>query len=170
MILDPISLNNFLLITSAWGGAFLVALWVSLVVWTFRDIRSRKSDPLLRFLAVLVVTILFIPGILIYLIIRPQSTLEEEYQRALEEEALLRGIEEIHHCPGCNIRTKDDWMVCPNCHTKLQKTCHHCGKLMELHWNLCPNCGTPAPGMHKEGISMDEALRPVPSNSIEQEE
>ena len=29
---------------------------------------------------------------------------------------------------------------------------------MELPWNICPYCGTPAPGMRKEGISMDEAL------------
>ena len=33
---------------------------------------------------------------------------------------------------------------------------------MELQWNICPHCATPAPGMKKEGLSMDEALRPTP--------
>jgi RNA polymerase subunit RPABC4/transcription elongation factor Spt4 len=53
-------------------------------------------------------------------------------------------------------------MVCPDCHTRLMKTCHHCSKLMELQWNICPHCATPAPGMKKEGLTMDEALRPSP--------
>jgi RNA polymerase subunit RPABC4/transcription elongation factor Spt4 len=57
---------------------------------------------------------------------------------------------------------KENWVVCPNCHTKLKKTCHQCNKLMELPWNLCPYCGTPAPGMRRENLTMDEALRPVP--------
>ena len=30
---------------------------------------------------------------------------------------------------------------------------------MELAWNLCPYCGTPAPGMRRENMSMDDALR-----------
>ena len=30
---------------------------------------------------------------------------------------------------------------------------------MELPWNICPYCGTPAPGMRKEGTTMDEVVR-----------
>jgi hypothetical protein len=41
---------------------------------------------------------------------------------------------------------------------------------MELPWNLCPHCGTPAPGMHKENLTMDEALRPFPVDSNQGEE
>jgi len=162
MNLDPSVLSNILLILTAWGGAFLAALWLSLVFWTFRDIRNRARDPLARILAVLVVAVLFLPGIVIYLILRPGRTLEEDYQHTLEEEALLQAIEDSSLCPGCGRRVKENWVVCPNCHTKLKKTCHQCGKLMELPWNLCPYCGTPAPGMRRENLTMDEALRPVP--------
>ncbi|MCJ7701110.1 MAG: hypothetical protein MUO62_05970, partial [Anaerolineales bacterium] len=88
MTFDTSFLSNFMLILTAWGGAFLAALWLSLIVWTYRDIRSRARDPLGRILAVLVVAVLFLPGILIYLILRPQRTLEDEYQNTLEEEAL----------------------------------------------------------------------------------
>lgn len=66
MKFDPSSLNNFLLILAAWGGAFLAALWLSLLVWTYRDIRSRAKDPLVRILSVLVVAVLFLPGIVVY--------------------------------------------------------------------------------------------------------
>ena len=162
MQLDPFSLNNYVLILAAWGAAFLAALWLSLIIWTNRDIRSRARDPFIRILAVLVVAVLFIPGIVVYLILRPAQTLDEEYQHTLEEEALLQTVEDSLLCPGCGRRVKENWIVCPNCHTKLKKNCHQCGKLIELPWNLCPYCGTPAPGMRREGLTLDEALRSIP--------
>jgi RNA polymerase subunit RPABC4/transcription elongation factor Spt4 len=159
MSFDPTFLSNLLLILTGFGGAFIAALWIALVIWTYRDIRSRARDPLVQILSTLLVAVLNLPGILVYLILRPQRTLEEEYQRTLEE-ALLQALEDLPLCPGCERRVKDDWQVCPNCHTKLKKTCNECGKLMELSWNLCPYCGTPAPGMRREtAVSMEEALR-----------
>lgn len=159
MTLDPTQFSNILLIVTAWSGAFLIALWLSLVIWTLRDIQARARDPLARILAVLTVAILSIPGLVVYLIIRPSRTLEEEYQQSLEEEALLQSIEDVPVCPGCGRRIQGDWIICPGCHTKLKKNCHECGKLMELPWNLCPFCGTPVPGMRRDGISLDEALQ-----------
>jgi RNA polymerase subunit RPABC4/transcription elongation factor Spt4 len=161
MNFDPTALSNIFLILTAWAAAFLAALWLSLIFWTFRDIKARTRDPLVRILAVLVVAVLFLPGIVVYLILRPRLTMEEDYQHSLEEEALLQSIEESPVCPGCGRRIKENWLVCPNCHTKLRKGCHHCGKLMELPWNLCPFCGTPAPGMRRENLTLDEALRPM---------
>jgi RNA polymerase subunit RPABC4/transcription elongation factor Spt4 len=171
MNIDPPNASSLLLILAAWGAAFLAALWLSLIIWVYRDIRSRARDPLIRFLAVIVVVLLFLPGIVIYLILRPPQTLEDEYQQVLEEEALLQTIEDSPTCPGCGRRIKEAWMVCPNCHTKLKKVCHECGKLMDLPWNLCPFCGTPAPGMRRENITLDEALQPVPySETLEPQE
>ncbi len=159
MPIDPAFLSNLILVLTAFGGAFLAALWIALIIWTYRDIRSRSRDPLVQILSALLVAVLNLPGVLVYLILRPARTLEEEYQHTLEEESLLQALEDLPLCPGCERRVKDDWQVCPNCHTKLKKSCHHCGKLMELPWNVCPHCGTPVPGMRQEGISMDDALR-----------
>jgi hypothetical protein len=162
MVLNPSILSNGLVILTVWGGAFLAALWLSLIIWAFRDIRGRTRDRLARILAVLVVAIFFLPGLLVYLILRPSHTLEEEYEQTLEEEALLQAIEDSPLCPGCGRRIKDPWLICPNCQTKLKKPCHQCGKLMELPWNICPFCGTPAPGMRRENLSLDDALRTLP--------
>lgn len=159
MTFDPVFLSSLTLILTAFAAAFLVALWVSLVLWTYRDIRARTRDPLIQTLAALLVAVLNLPGVLVYLILRPPRTLEEEYQRTLEEEALLQALEDLPLCPGCERRVKEDWQVCPNCHTKLKKTCHNCSKFMELSWNICPFCGTPAPGMRVEATSLTDALR-----------
>jgi RNA polymerase subunit RPABC4/transcription elongation factor Spt4 len=170
MTVDPRTLSNIIMLLAAWGAAFLVALWVSLIFWTYRDIRIRSRDRLIRILSIIIVAILFLPGIVIYLILRPAHTVEEEYQRTLEEEALLQSIEEIPVCPGCGRKIQDTWMVCPNCHTRLKKTCHNCRKLMELSWNLCPYCGTPAPGKRREKMTMDDVTRPTPVDAGESQE
>ena len=141
---------------SAAFGAFLVALWLSLVFWTWRDIRARSQDRFLRVLAPLLVLLLSLPGVIVYLILRPRLTLEEEYERALEEEALLSGIEGAPACPGCSRQTQKDWMVCTHCHTRLRKSCARCGRLLDLPWNLCPYCGTPAQPVRAE-VSTEEA-------------
>ncbi len=169
MSFNPSSLSNFLLIAAALGGAFLAALWLSLLVWTYRDVRNRVKDPLVRILAVLVVALLFLPGIVVYLILRPPQTLEDEYQQMLEEEALLQAIEERTACPGCGRHTQEDWIVCPNCYTKLMKTCHSCGKLMKLPWSLCPFCGTPEPGKRIEDLTVSEATRGVEIPEVEED-
>jgi RNA polymerase subunit RPABC4/transcription elongation factor Spt4 len=152
MTLDPEIISNLVLVLTGFGGAFLAALWLSLVIWTYRDIKSRARDGLVYILATLMVALLSLPGIVIYLVLRPQFTLEEEYQRSLEEEALLQSVENQALCPGCERRILDDWQVCPNCHTRLRKPCNHCGKLMDLPWNVCPFCGTPELGLRTEGI------------------
>jgi len=159
MSTDSGFMSNLALILTGFGGAFLAALWVSLVVWTYRDIRTRARDPLVQILSALLVAALSIPGALVYLILRPPRTLEEEYQHTLEEETLLQALEDQSLCPGCERRVREDWQVCPHCQTRLKKPCHSCGRLMELPWNICPYCGTAAPGARKESISMDDALR-----------
>ncbi len=157
MIFDPAYLSGFFRVLAAFAGAFVIALWVALVVWTYRDIHARHRDRLVQILAAVLVALLNLPGVLVYLILRPARTLEEEYQRTLEEEALLQTIEDQAVCPGCERRIREDWQVCPNCQTKLKKPCHHCGRLMELPWNICPYCGTPIPGLRKENAPEEEA-------------
>ncbi len=144
MPFDPSSISGYFQYFLGFAAAFVAALWLSLIFWTFRDIRTRSRDSFARVLAILLVAMLFLPGVVIYLIIRPGRTMEEEYQRTLEEEALLKSIEEINTCPGCGRHTREDWVVCPTCQTKLKKTCPSCRKLLELPWNICPYCGVPS--------------------------
>jgi RNA polymerase subunit RPABC4/transcription elongation factor Spt4 len=141
------SLTDFILVLAAFFGAFLSALWLSMVIWTFRDMRARSRDVFAQLLAALVVAVLTLPGLIVYLILRPPRTLAEIYEQSLEEEALLQEIEEKRVCPGCGRQAQENWRVCPNCYTKLKKACAQCGELMDLPWNLCPYCATPVEGM-----------------------
>ncbi len=121
-------------------GGFFTALWISLVIWTFRDMRSRSRDIFAQLLATLLVLIFNLPGLLIYMILRPQEKLAETYERALEEEALLQDIEERAQCPSCKRRIEQDYLVCPSCYTRLKKPCVNCGRILRLKWKVCPYC------------------------------
>ncbi len=125
----------------AFLGAYFFALLFSLVVWTFRDIRSRTHDVIAQFLATLLVLVFNLPGLVLYVILRPKETLAQAYERSLEEEYLLQDIDEQHLCPGCKRKIQDDYMLCPNCHTELKHPCTACGRLLDLPWEVCPYCG-----------------------------
>lgn len=136
-------LISILLAFLAITGATLVALWMALVIWTFRDMRARSRDIFAQILASLLVAALNLPGLIIYIMLRPKETLAEAYERSLEEEALLQGIEEVDHCPGCGHRVRGDFLVCPICNTKLKKSCRSCTRAIDMHWTVCPYCATP---------------------------
>ena len=166
----------YVTIFAAVFGALLAAVWLSLIIWTFRDMRSRSRDPFAQLFAAVVVAVLPVAGILIYLILRPPETLVEAYERALEEEALLQEIEERPHCPGCSRTIEADWILCPHCHTRVHKKCPDCDRLMELQWNLCPYCGNhhvdlyhvqPPQTVYEEPDRVEEEFEPLPIDEIE---
>jgi len=138
-----VTTQTWLYAATVFLGAFIAALWLSLVIWTARDIRSRTPDRRAQVLAVLVVALLNLPGLLIYLLLRPPLTLDEAYQATLEEEALLQGLAERARCPGCSRAVSSDWHVCPSCATRLRKPCGKCGKALDLTWKVCPYCASP---------------------------
>lgn len=153
--------TNVLLIAAVWGGVVIAAFWLALVIWAYRDMRARSRDSLAQILVAVVVLVLNIPGLLIFLLLRPRETLSEAYERSLEEEALLQEIEEKPTCPGCGQRVHDDWQACPNCHTRLKKPCIHCGHLLELSWNLCPYCAGSQMGYSSDQPIVSRHVRPA---------
>jgi RNA polymerase subunit RPABC4/transcription elongation factor Spt4 len=131
---------NVLQILIAAGAAYFVGLTFALVIWTFRDIQSRSQDLVVQILATLWVAVMNVPGLLIYLVVRPKDTLVESYERSLEEESLLQDIENRLACPNCRQRVQADYLLCPNCLTQLKRNCDHCGKVLQLRWTVCPFC------------------------------
>jgi len=125
-------------------GGLLAAFWVGLIIWTWRDIRSRSADIFAAILATLLVAVFSVIGLLIYLLVRPKHTLAEQYDRALEEEILLRELEQAPTCFNCGRPVQPDWQFCPYCETELKHPCSQCGYLLEPEWKRCPQCGAPA--------------------------
>lgn len=128
------------------GAFWALLLWLSIIVWVYRDVRERTRDLALQVLAVFMVLMFFpgfnIPGLVLYLMLRPRDTLEEAYVRSLEEEALLKELGEESACPSCRRFVRDDYLVCPYCQTQLKERCLRCERLLSFSWVACPYCGT----------------------------
>ncbi len=137
--------NNLVVGAAVYLGMVVVAFWLAMIVWAYRDMRARSRDSLAQILVAVLVAVLNLPGLLIYLFLRPRETLSEAYERSLEEEALLQEIEEKPVCPGCRQRVHSEWQACPSCHTRLKKPCVRCGRMLDLSWDLCPHCATGQP-------------------------
>lgn len=126
-------------------AVYFVILWLAAAYWAFRDMQLRSENPVLPYLAaaliVLFTPVLFLFGIIVYRIVRPQEKIGEVYERNLAEEALLAEVESIKTCPGCRRRINDEWIICPSCRTRLNRVCANCGRLVGLDWSLCAWCG-----------------------------
>jgi hypothetical protein len=124
---------------------YAVLLWLGTAYWAFRDMQARTENPILPYFAAALIIfftpLLFLFAVVLYLIIRPRETLAEVYERSLAEESLLAEVEKNELCPVCRDRVQPDWLVCPNCRTRLHRVCPSCNRLADPGWPLCAYCG-----------------------------
>jgi RNA polymerase subunit RPABC4/transcription elongation factor Spt4 len=126
-------------------GIYLVILWLASAYWAFRDMQQRSDNAILPYLAaagiILFTPLFFVLAVWVYKIVRPHEKIGEVWERNLAEEALLAEVEAIHHCPTCERRIDDEWIICPTCRTRLNRVCPNCSRLVGLDWSLCAWCG-----------------------------
>ena len=123
--------------------AYALVLWLSAVVWVYRDIRNRTTDQGSQLIAVILVAVFNVPGLVIYLVIRPQTTLADAYERSLEAEAILHELQlTANACQSCRRPIDDDFNVCPYCRVVLREPCRTCGKAVRTSWAACPYCAS----------------------------
>ena len=148
----------------ALAGGYLIVLWFALVVWTYRDIGSRSQSVVTQIFATLLSLLFFVPGALLYMLMRPRATLDEAFQRSLEEEYLLQDIEETSLCSSCQRQVSDDYILCPHCQASLKQPCTSCNQLIKIGWPICPYCGS---DQSEQAISIRERVEPPAERYLE---
>ena len=146
-------------------AAYLVALWIASIWWTFRDIRARTTDIFLQIAATLLVAVFSFACLLIYFILRPPKTLADLYEESLEEEAFLQGIHVQTACPICKQRTEPEFVFCPWCQTRLKRLCMQCERPLMLRWRMCPYCGLPTRPTAAD-LEQSAAATPAPTEPL----
>jgi len=136
---------------------FLLALWLSLIVWTYTDARRRIEDPMLVFCATAASVFPFI-GTVFYMILRPPEYLDDVRERELEIRAMERRLGADRVCPLCRNPAEPAFLSCPHCGTKLKDACRRCKAPLDPAWRLCPYCET-------EVVALPPPAPPVPSSS-----
>jgi hypothetical protein len=124
---------------------YLVILWIATAYWAFRDMQQRSDNAILPYMVaagiILSTPFLFVFAYWLYKIVRPHEKIGEVWERNLAEEALLNEVESIKHCPTCERRIDEEWIICPGCRTRLNRVCPNCSRLVGLDWSLCAWCG-----------------------------
>lgn len=135
------TLARLLQIAIAFLLAFSAALWFALIVWTYRDITTRTRSTVAQIASTLLAVVLFVPGVVVYLLLRPRETLREQQDRAVEDEVLFRELDTGQQCAGCGGALRDDFVFCPRCGAQARDACQSCRRLIEISWAVCPFCG-----------------------------
>ncbi|MEX0749199.1 MAG: zinc ribbon domain-containing protein [Dehalococcoidia bacterium] len=140
--------QNALILVAVLFALYILVMWAAAVVWTYRDIRARTNEPFEQASSVLLVAIFNIPGLLLHVLMRPKTTIEDQMDRRLEAEAMFQDIQERPACPQCAARIQPDFILCPQCRAQLRTPCADCSQPLAVDWVMCPYCTadrTPAP-------------------------
>ncbi len=125
------------------AAGYVVVLWVATAFFVWRDARHRSESLLFQLFALILGFIPPFLGALVYMVIRPPRTLDEERALALEEQT-LREIDNdaiaLRPCPSCGRDIEVDFIVCPYCRTHFARRCHACDRVLRLGWAVCPYC------------------------------
>lgn len=123
--------------------AYVGVLWLALAFSVIRDARRRSMS---RVLLAVAIVLAFIPpflGALVYFVLRPPQTLDEE--RALELELYdpaVDGASPNRACPHCGREIERAFIICPYCRTQFARRCGNCDHALRLGWSICPYCAT----------------------------
>ncbi len=159
----------------------MAAFWIVVLYWVWLDSGDRTSSKPMRIAYVILTGVLLIPGLIIYLLIRPSQTIEDIYWADLERRYLKYETSELGDCPKCGTQLYPGFTYCPNCRYKLKVKCPKCEVEMDKQYLYCPSCGiemrkkkvvvedtSPSIEVMEEQIqaSKDEAVEVVESNRV----
>jgi RNA polymerase subunit RPABC4/transcription elongation factor Spt4 len=121
--------------------AYLAVLWLAGVAWVAGDVGRRTRDPGMRWFAIAMAGLFFLPGILVYVAIRPAETLADRAERQLETQMLARQSDSAPSCGNCHRHLREEFVRCPYCAWKLGEHCQACQRVNAAEWVVCPYCG-----------------------------
>lgn len=97
-------------------------------IYVYQDARRRGMNAILWALVAAVAPALI--GLIVYL--------------------LVRGNFSDLRCPRCDATVKEQFVVCPECGTKLRASCPNCATPVESDWKVCPKCTQPLTGVRMD--------------------
>lgn len=118
---------------------YFAILWILFCLWVLKDISSRTRNPLHILLSVFFVFVLNLPGLLLYLMLRPEKTIEEA--KALDIHLLSQLEDGLINCGNCTNIMRRHYKFCTICGASLLANCESCNKQINPIWLSCAHCG-----------------------------
>ena len=123
-------------------GVIIILFWLVIIGWVWIDSGERTSKTSIRVVYLLLVIFLNIPGLIIYLIVRPSETIAQIYWADLERRYLKYEPAELGDCAKCGHQLLPGYVHCSNCGNEIKRKCPKCGVLINKDHKFCENCGT----------------------------
>lgn len=134
----------------------LVLLYVLSIVWVIRDAYMRGTHWYVWGIVALVPLI----GVIAYCLLRPPLLQIDRDEQELEVALKQRELMKYGECANCGYPVESDYVLCPNCHTRLKNLCPSCHHALEPAWTVCPYCATPVGQNRNSGSAPRRRPRP----------
>lgn len=116
-------------------------LWVLSIYWVYQDIFKRTKNTPLQISSIVIAVLFPYFGLLMYILLRPNQTLDERRMNLLDEKIMRRQLGGLNLCPNCHKSVEADYLFCPYCKMKIKESCPRCDKSVDKQFDLCPYCG-----------------------------
>ena len=107
-------------------------------MWVARDAYQRGTS----WIWCLIALIPFL-GVVAYCLLRPSLLQIDRDEQELEIALKQRQLMKYGECANCGYPVEDDYILCPNCHSRLKNMCPTCHRALDPSWTVCPYCATP---------------------------
>ena len=114
-------------------GLAMLALWIAIIVWVYKDAEKRGMNGALW---ALLAFFLHLLGLLIFVIVRSEHPVRTGAAPAAVAPAAVPPV-----CPKCARPLDRSHSFCPACGERLQPRCPKCGRDVQVGWQACPTCG-----------------------------
>ncbi|MBD3329692.1 hypothetical protein GF357_04330 [Candidatus Dojkabacteria bacterium] len=156
-------INNILALEGGWliigvPSVLLITFWLLVIGWVWNDITERTNNQFFKLISVFVTLVFGLPGLVIYLLIRPKDTLSEVYWSELEKRYLFFETKELRDCPKCDCELFPGFASCPNCGYQVMTACNSCQKYSDKVWKFCAYCGAQKQAIEDEFMTAEMAM------------
>jgi double zinc ribbon protein len=127
------------------GQYFLIGFivfWFAILWWVWFDVSARTTKIWAKIASVLLVTVLNVFGLIIYLVVRPDQTIEGTYWEDLERRYMKYETSELGDCPKCKAQLYPGYIFCSDCGYRLKVQCPKCELFVDRNSKFCSFCGT----------------------------
>ncbi len=116
----------------------LAVLYVLSIVWVARDAYLRDTNWVVWTIVALIPLI----GVIAYCLLRPSLYQIDRDEQELEIAMKQRELAKYGECARCGYPVEADYVICPNCLSRLKNLCPTCGRALEPSWRVWPYCAT----------------------------
>lgn len=156
---EALSTMDFNLVIRILGFGFLF-FWLMVVGWVWGDVLERTKNWFIIFISVVLVLVFNVFGLLVYLLIRPKTTIEEVYWADLERRYLKYETFELKDCPECGYQLRPGFNICPKCGYTIRNECVNCGVAIDKGWEYCPFCKQKQMDIRLVDVDADADVKP----------